>query len=166
MLRDAGPRGRQPVRAIISGIEIEGTPEEVARFADLLSRREVKASQVAATLGEESVADEASENNGVTETFAYRTLRRLPLSAAQKKLLQALKTAHPSWTLSSQLQKVLSCSPTSLGGVLGGLGRRVSATNGYETGFNLWDWKWDDDEGEWTYRLPQNVMKALDRAGL
>jgi hypothetical protein len=157
---------RQIVRATIGGIEIEGTPEEIARFADLRLPVKVDVNPAVSDVIRTITAHNEVECDGITEAFAYRTLKRLPLSTAQKALLNELKSAHPSWMLSSQLQEELGCSPTSLGGVLGGLGRRVSATSGYEPGFNLWDCKWDDDEGEWTYRLPQSVLKALERAGL
>jgi len=152
------------VRATVDGIEIEGTPEEIATFLAALKPHTPNPTQ---PLGLPN-SDEPTEarQEGITEQFAYRALRRLPLSPAQKSLLQALKKAHPDWVRSSELQAVLNCSPTSLGGVFGGLGRRISATKGHIVGFNLWDWKWDDDEGEWAYRLPDAVFSALGRADL
>jgi len=153
------------VRATIDGIDVEGTPEELARFhAAIRSGRDDNAAD---TRREMQGISEAGtiESHGISEEFAYRVLRRLPLSKAQKSLLHTLKGAHPAWLLSSEIQSALACSPTSLGGIFGGLGRRVSATKGYNAGYNLWDWKWDEDEGEWAYRLPETVVSALDRAG-
>ena len=150
------------MRATIDGVEIEGTPAEVAAFLAAI-RADFKQSPKKVEVDTTAESDNQTE---ITENFAYRALRRLPLSVAQKLLLRTLKAAHPKWTLSSQLQTALNCSPTSLGGVFGGLGRRVSATKGYASSFNLWDWMWDDDEGEWAYKLPDAVMIALDRAGV
>ena len=149
------------MRATIEGIEIEGTPEEIAQF--LATIRGVKPRPF--TSSDDETIVEVDEDR-ITEQFAYRTLRRIPLSTAQNKLLRALKTAHPKWLRSSELQKALDWSPTQLGGVFGGLGRRVSATKGHKAGFNLWEWTWDVDEGEYAYRLPEAVLAALARAGL
>jgi len=148
------------MRATIDGVEIEGSPEEIAAILTALRETASKRSDSAKV----AVDGDVATGNAITEEFAYRAIRRLPLSSAQKNLLLTLKKAYPEWTLSSQLQRVLNAGPTSVGGVFGGLGRRVSATKGHKSGYNLWDWKWDDDEGEWTYRLPPNVISALDRA--
>ncbi len=151
------------MRATVNGIEVEGTPEEIAR---LYAAMKPDFPETLASDETESPESEESEGDGITDKFAYRALRRLPLSEAQKSLLKALKSAHPGWLLSSDLQIALNCSPTSLGGVLGGLGRRISATKGHRADYNLWDWKWDDDEGQYAYRLPEAVLSALERAGL
>jgi predicted transcriptional regulator with HTH domain len=151
------------MRATFDGIEIEGTPDEIAKF--VTSIRSVRLGYLARPSvegeGEAPSPDEDDAEVGITEQFAYRTLRRLPLSKFQKDLLISLKDAHPGWKLSSELQEALNCSPTQLGGIFGGLGRRVTATKGYKTGYGLWEWKWDDDEGEYAYRLPDGTMKAL-----
>jgi hypothetical protein len=68
--------------------------------------------------------------------------------------------------LASEIQEKMSWNGTQFGGVLGGLGRRLTATKGYKSGFVLWNWKWDDDEGEYAYRLPDAVLSALDRMEL
>jgi hypothetical protein len=152
------------MRATIEGVEIEGTPEEIAallrsiRGHSRLSEAAV-APATSAVPGEPEVDDEKD----ITTQFAYRTLRRIPLSAFQKALFSVLRRAYPDWTLASEIQKQMSWSGTQLGGVLGGLGRRLTATKGYKPGFVLWDWKWDDDEGEYAYRLPEAVIAALDR---
>jgi hypothetical protein len=151
------------MRATVNGIEVEGTPEEIAR---LYAAMTANSNETAASEERETPESNASDGDGLTEKFAYRALRRLPLSDAQKSLLTALKKASPGWLLSSELQIALNCSPTSLGGVLGGLGRRVSATKGHKAEYNLWDWKWDEDEGQYAYRLPDEVLSALERAGL
>lgn len=150
------------MRATIDGIEIEGTPEEVARFV-----AEFRGDKSPDAPSGDRKGESADNDDGeITEQFAYRTLRRLPLSKAQKRLLITLRNAYPTWMLSSQLQTALDCTPMQIGGILGGLGRRLSATKGYRNTYCLWDWKWDVDEGEYAYRLPSAVLAALDRVGL
>jgi hypothetical protein len=148
------------MRTTVDGIEIEGTPAE---FAELLAS--LRATQQASEKnGETQEVDVVpAGRDGISEQFAYRALRRLPLSEAQKGFLKALRESSPKWVLSSALQEALNCSPTSLGGVMGGLGRRVSATKGFRPEFGLWEWKWDEDEGQFAYRLPPTVVGALDR---
>jgi hypothetical protein len=151
------------MRATFEGMEVEGTPEEIAKF--YAAMRPARHDLSSTSNINEKLSVEKPEG-GIPEAFAYRALRRLPLSAAQKSLLKVLRDAHPNWVLSSELQAEMKCSPTSLGGVFGGLGRRISATKDYQVGYNLWDWKWDEDEGEWTYRLPEAVILALARADI
>lgn len=150
------------MRATIEGVEIEGSPEEIAAVLTALRVPQARTSDSAKA----AVESDPESGNAITEEFAYRAIRRLPLSSLQRSLLLSLKKANPKWMLASELRDALDTSPTSLGGVFGGLGRRTSATKGHERGYNLWDWKWDDDEGEWAYRLPRAVMSALDRAGV
>jgi predicted transcriptional regulator with HTH domain len=150
------------MRATIDGVEIEGSPEEIA--AVLTALRDP--ASVKSDSAKAAVESDPEDGNPITEDFAYRAIRRLPLSRLQRGLLLSLKKAHPKWVLASELQTALDTGPTSLGGVFGGLGRRVSATKGHQRGYNLWDWKWDDDEGQWAYRLPATVVTALNRAGV
>ena len=156
------------MRAVIKGVEVEGSAEELAKFYLAISisdPRDVRAVE-ASTNQPEDCDEDGADTEGISEKFAYRAIRRLPLSTAQRALLRILAEASPAWTLSSQLQSSLACSPTSLGGVLGGLGRRISTTKGYESAYCLWEQRWDDDEGEWAYRLPIAVINALDRVEL
>jgi predicted transcriptional regulator with HTH domain len=153
------------MRAVVDGIEIEGTPQEVAAFISAI--RDQKPTRAdSALLKDIENKSEYEDEDRITERFAYRTIKRIPISESQKKLLQSLKNAHPKWMRSSELQAALDWTPNQLGGVFGGLGRRLSATEGYIADYLLWDTKWDIDEGEYSYRLPDNVVTALTRAGL
>jgi hypothetical protein len=155
---------RWSMRAFIQGIEIEGTPQEIAAL--LKSIRPDGYRKIADPEFSQAPAVSDGDEEGITTEFAYRTLRRIPLSAYQKELLLALKGAYPDWILASTIQQKMSWSGTQLGGVLGGLGRRLTATKGYKPGFELWNWKLDEDEGEYSYRLPDAVLRALDRMEL
>lgn len=151
------------MRALIDGIEIEGTPAEVAEFvrslkgcaeADDISFRE-----------DQSVTPEI-ETSEISEKFAYRVLKRRPLSANQVQLLSFLKEAQGNWVLASELKEKFGWDGPTLGGILGGLGRRLTATTGYRDGYHLWHWRWNDDEGEWEYMLPAAIVAALVRLDL
>ena len=148
------------MRATIQGLEVEGTPEEIAAFAALFRKVETDSSESSSS---GKLADAAHSEEEITEAFAYRVFNRRPLSKAQKIVLAGLERRHPRWTLASELQKENGWNGTQLGGVLGGLGRRLTATKGYKKGYHLWEWQWDEDEGEWAYRLPDVVLSALQR---
>lgn len=151
------------MRAIFDGIEIEGTPAEVAEFVRSM-KIDPDSSNADAKVVHSQIPE--AEASNITENFAYRVLKRRPLSSNQRQLLAALKEANDDWTLASEITRRFDWDGTQLGGVLGGLGRRMTATNGYKEGYALWNWRWDDDEGTWAYRLPKVVLAALDRLSL
>ncbi len=153
------------MRAVIQGIEVEGTPQEIAQFIETLGIAGKAGAELAvAPSNTDSAASEDEE--GITADFAYRTLRRLPLSQMQKSLLLSLRHTYPEWVCASAIQSEMGWTGTQFGGVLGGLGRRLTATKGYKAGYLLWQWKWNDDEGEYTYRLSDGVVAAIDRMEL
>lgn len=151
------------MRAVVEGIEIEGTPAEVAEFVRSLK---VHAKATEAPSGDDQLPKEQSEYPEINEKFAYRVLRRRPLSANQMHLLSALKEARGNWVCASELKARFAWDGPQLGGVLGGLGRRLTSTDGYQDEYHLWHWQWNEDEGEWEYRLPAAVIAALIRLGL
>ncbi|MBL43318.1 MAG: hypothetical protein CMN71_00970 [Sphingomonadaceae bacterium] len=146
------------MRATVNGIEVEGTPSEIAELLDAMGK---------SSGGDPAQPQSDTQPDGdeveITEQFAYRTLKRIPLSSFQKSLLKSLRRAHPEWLLASEISRQHGWTGTQLGGVLGGLGRRLTATKGYQYGYELWNWKWDEDEGEYAYRLPEAVIAAFDR---
>jgi hypothetical protein len=155
------------MRATIEGVLIEGTPEEIAILLRSMRDSNSPSRTVVAPIEAGTAQEpETDSEEGITTQFAYRTLRRIPLSVSQKALFGLLKSAHPDWVLASEILRQMSWTGTQLGGVLGGLGRRLTATKGYRPGFELWSWKWDEDEGEYAYRLPEAVKAALDRLEL
>lgn len=151
------------MRAIVDGIEIEGTPAEVAEFVRSM-KIDPDISGVRTENAHSSIHE--TEDSAITENFAYRVLKRRALSSNQRQLLTVLKKANDEWILASEITRHFGWDGTQLGGVLGGLGRRITATKGYKDGYALWDWRWDDDEGTWAYRLPKAVLAALDRIEL
>ncbi len=44
---------------------------------------------------------------------------------------------------------------------MGAFGRRVANTPGWPRDAHLFDYKWDPDEGQWRYWLPEVVRAAL-----
>lgn len=155
------------MKAVVKGIEIEGTPAEIA---ELLNSIESTALQLSALQTPPEVnqdrPDDLDGESSITADLAYRILKRIPLSDMQKAFLLTVRAEHPDWVRASKIQSEQSWSGTQLGGVLGGLGRRLSATKGVGSSDALWVWRWDDDEGEYAYRLPSAVVEALKRLGL
>jgi hypothetical protein len=151
------------MRAVVDGIEIEGTPAEVAEFVRSLKGR-TEATDV--SLGKEQSFTEEIESSEINEKFAYRVLKRRPLSANQVQLLSFLNEAQGNWVLASELKEKFGWDGPTLGGILGGLGRRLTATKGYKNGYHLWHWQWNEDEGEWEYMLPGAMIAALIKLDL
>jgi predicted transcriptional regulator with HTH domain len=149
------------MRATVDGIEIEGTPSEIFDFIRHYRSQSVTDRAYESDTGDAVIG--AEEASTIPEQFAYRVLKRIPLSKAQKGLLLYLKGQSPKWTLASEIHEEFSWDGTQLGGVLGGLGRRLTATSGYKSTYHMWEWRWDEDEGEWKYRLPDAVVAALER---
>lgn len=145
------------MRATIEGIEVEGTPAEVAAFARDL-RSGSKPIQVP--------SDPHQDTKFVSEDFAFRVLRRRPLSNETSKMLQMLVKATPKWTAAKGLEKALDYSRSQLGGLFGAFGKRVNATDGYIKGAAFFDWEWNYEENCWQYRLPPASLAACRRAGL
>ena len=146
------------MKAKIGSFEVEGTPEEIGRLI-----REM--GTVTSSQGDRKAETEGGRQF-VPEEVAFKAIKRRALSDAQKALLSALAMGHPSWTSAHDLQKATSYSPNQLAGLLGALGKRVAATEGYPQGAVFLDYRWDYDEDCYFYRLPEGVFSAVKRAGL
>jgi hypothetical protein len=152
------------MRATVDGVELEGTPEEIAAFLNARGagpHQPIIASPPA--LGPSSNDD---DERFASEKIAFRTLKRRPLSSSQRELFKTLSKAYPNWVSASALQDALGHTANQLGGTLGGIGRRLSTTDGYVVGSSMIEWMWDADEGQWAYRLPDSVQKAVLRFNL
>src|ERR1044072_4888662 len=103
------------MRATIEGVEIEGSPEEIASLLRSIRdhSRPPEAAAPAISAAPEEI--DADDDQGITTQFAYRTLRRIPLSTSQRALFGVLKRAYPKWTLASEIQRQMSWSGTQLG---------------------------------------------------
>ena len=150
------------MRATVEGVEIEGTPEEIAAF--LRAQRQTQLFRKLVGLGDTPDDEDSSDNERfASERIAYRALRRRPLSSNQQKLFKHLSASHPSWETATSLQQALGLTPNQLGGLLGGIGRRLSTTDGYVKDSSMFEWMWHADHGEYAYRLPPSVQKAVLR---
>ena len=148
------------MRATIHGIEVEGTLAEISA----LIREHGTAGGMVAKLPADSDNDSAREDERfASEKIAFRALNRRPMSAAQRVLFRTLLEAHPSWTSASKLQEATGYGPNQLGGLLGGIGRRLSQTAGYVAGSSMIEWMWDSDDNEYFYRLPPSTTAAVRR---
>ena len=146
------------MRITIEGRDIEGTPEEVAKLLELLSRSSSAPPATAALL------KPAGASPFVSEDQAYDVLTRRALGAIHAKVLQKLDEAGDGWTTAPELQSALGLSTREFAGVFGSFGRRVAYSGVGSRSF--FDQYWDDDQGHNLYRLPPSVRAALRRAGI
>ncbi|HYI48956.1 MAG TPA: hypothetical protein VEX35_10875 [Allosphingosinicella sp.] len=146
------------MRIKIEGREIEGTPEEVAKLLELMSR----ASPASNT---SSPVKAQGASPFVSEDVAYNVLTRRELAGVYAKMLQKLDQAGDAWTTAPELQDALGLTTREFAGILGAFGRRLSHTEGAGTR-SFFDQYWDHGQGYNLYRLPPCVRAALRRAGI
>lgn len=144
------------MRATINGIEVEGTATEIAALLQALAAKPEQTNHA-------SSRDQKAHD---TEDFAFRVLKRRPLSTEQKQMLSLLHRNHPEWTLATQLHKATKYSPNQFAGLLGAFGKRTASTEGFEGGLSLIDSDWDYENDCYKYRLTACALAAVKRAGL
>lgn len=144
------------MRAIVQGIEVEGTPEEIAQLKALLEATE-KSPKTSSTSGAKRF---------VPAELMFRMIKRRSISNPQRNLLIALRDNHPNWTSAKELQKATGYNANQLAGLLGAFGKRVAATDGFEEGMTLFDYDWSYDEDCYLYRLDEDTLQGVLRAKL
>jgi hypothetical protein len=147
------------MKARYGSLEVDGTPEEIGALIRSLGL------DVTST----STPPVKKPENGrefVSVDVAFRALKRRPLSHEQSLILKLLRDHHPSWTSAKVLQEAAGYSRSQFAGLLGAFGKRVAATEGYKTGTWFFDQQWDYDLDCNVYRLPDDVLTAVQRAGL
>jgi hypothetical protein len=149
------------MKANVGGIQVEGTPAEIAEL-----HRALQDSPKSGISPAEILISESSQKTPITEAFAMRVLQRKPLSEAQQKMLSKLASKHPKWTSFEELQKATGYTPAQLSGALGALSRRVALTPGYVEGMMFLCWDWDESASSYNYFLSDASVAAAKRAGL
>jgi hypothetical protein len=147
------------VKAKIGDAEVEGTPAEIAELLRSLST----------TLTPVTPASQRPNSFGKTfvdENVAFKVLKRRSLSLEQQAVLRTLAKNHPNWTLATELQRVTKYTPNQLAGLLGAFGKRVGSTEGYRTGTWFFEQEWNYETDCNQYKLPEAVLRAVQRAGL
>jgi len=142
------------MKATINGIEVEGSLSEIASLL-----REFGSPSPT----RQGVSD---ANSSMDEDFAFRVLKRRPLSREQTAVLSLLRRNHPNWTTAFDLQKETKYNPNQLAGLLGAFGKRVAATEGHQKGQYFFEVIWDYDVDCYKYRLVDGARSAVIRAGL
>lgn len=147
------------MKAKIGSIEVEGTPQELSQLFWSMGIQDIR--KAAATS-----VPEVDGKGVMSEDVAFRMLKRRSLSDSQRAIFSLLRKRHPAWTSAKELQKAANYSANQLAGLLGALGKRASATEGYVPGSALLEYRWDYDDDCYYYRLPEEVKSAVVRAGL
>ena len=142
------------MKATINGIEVEGSLDEIASLVR--------------QFGSASATGEAppGSKSPMEEDFAFRVLKRRPLSREQTAVLSLLRQNHPDWTTAFDLQKETKYKANQLAGLLGAFGKRVAATEGHQKGQYFFEVVWDYDLDCYKYRLVDAARSAVIRAGL
>ena len=146
------------MKAKIGTVEVEGTPQEISQLFWSMGLQNFGKPAGAASNG--------GDRSFVSQDVAFRMLKRRPLSDGQRAVFALLRKNHPDWTSAAELQRAAKYNPNQLAGLLGALGKRVSSTDGYESGSVLLDYRWDYDDDCYYYRLPDDVKAAVERAAI
>lgn len=133
----------------------EGTPEEISKAMPMVSEMNTGLKE---DIELEAPAD--AEEVFVTKHFARRVFTRRRLSDGLSSMFGALAEAYPGWVLITDLHEATGYSPSEFAGLMGAFGRRISHTNGYDEELAFIERDWDDEAGEWKYRLPDSVYEA------
>jgi hypothetical protein len=146
----------------IKTTEFEGTPEEFAKVAPMLSGQnnnlEIRASPTHEPSGSGSgVSDE------ITPKLVLAVLNRRYLSSAMKGVLKTMLKSGPRGLTTTDIAKAIGHTRQELAGVFGAFGRRVANTRGWPEGVSFVEYARDEgDDGEWRYWLPQVVRDVLE----
>ena len=153
------------MKAKIGDLEVDGTPDEIANLVKALERGALGSFR--SLVGRDVLTPrEAKPEPFVTEEIAFRVLKRRPLSNEQSAMLSILRKADDDWVSASALCLALNYSTSQLAGTLGAFGKRLVGTDGYVEGTWFFEQKWDYENNCYQYRLPENVRRAVSRAGL
>ena len=150
-----------------TNIRVEGTSTEIIDVLQVLAGT-TKLRIAAVELTDEEVPSETasdsaeSDSSVVTTRFARRALTRLGLSPPMKKVLTALYEAHPGWLSLPTLHGIADYTPAQFAGLMGAFGRRLANTEGHDSDLAFFEYKWNEDEEVWDYRLPKTVCDALE----
>ncbi len=148
-------------------IRVEGTSTEISGILQALSEA-TDLRITAVELTDEDVPSETasepaeSDSTVVTTRFARLALTRLGLSSPMKNALIALYEAHPGWLTRAELHVITGYKPAQFAGLLGAFGRRLTKTKGYDKNLTFFEYRWNDDEQAWDYRVPKTVCEALE----
>ena len=108
----------------------------------------------------------ASTNGGRTIGACRMGTSRWPRKSGRVdhglRVLKALNNAYPEWMLLSDLHSAAGYKPAQFAGLMGAFGRRMSHTDGYDRDAHFFEYRWNNDEDAWEYRLPESVREVLN----
>lgn len=144
-------------------LTFSGTPDEIARVMEAVQK--ATAAMVVIPKSNEPTAIGEPVRFVSPELFE-RSLNRHKLTPLTQKLMRALYDANKDggFVRRSKLLEELGFSSdeyAKLSGVLGKFGMRVKRTPGYVNGTSYFEYKRDDEDGEWCYRLPDHLRGVV-----
>jgi hypothetical protein len=147
---------------------LEGTPAELAdvvKFMDLkVDVAVIKSDEIRTTNAVPPMRMDEAPEKFVTTEFARKLLNRRPVSDAMQAVLRSLLSSGSSWTSSAALYKSSNYNVAQFSGLMGAWGRRMANTEGYDDEAYFFDFRWNDEESAWDYRLPTHLIKVVEEA--
>jgi hypothetical protein len=80
--------------------------------------------------------------------------------------MKTLYEAEEKWVSAKELQRLIDYTPSQFAGLMGAFRRRLTNTSGFVEGSSFFDWRWDDDNSCYFYRLLPATRNAVRRAEL
>jgi hypothetical protein len=146
----------------IKTTEFEGTPEEFAKVAPMLSGQN-NSSEAKAAPTAESSENGSGVSVEITPKLVLAVLNRRYLSSAMRGVLKTMLKSGPKGLTTTDIAKAIGHTRQELAGVFGAFGRRVANTKGWPGDVSFVEYARDEgDEGEWRYWLPQVVRDVLE----
>ena len=142
------------------GTVLEGEPHELVAFQSL------KNGNATPTEAHGAPLPLKDRSKVMSEEVAYLALTRLRLAPKIKSVLKALYEAGDEWVSAKELQRLIEYTPSQFAGLMGAFGRRLANTSDFVEGTSFFDWRWDDDNSCYFYRLLPATRNAVRRADL
>ena len=149
-------------------LEIDGTPEEIARSEWL---RQVLSAQDAGVAGPPPAGPNAEAPVGMELGWSLirAVLERIPIPRGQARLYRCLARAGSDGMSQQELADCNQVTRQQLAGVLGALGHRINATPGVTVPEGRSPIEFflqiSEEDGEWRYILRPSVASVLGEIG-
>lgn len=149
----------------------EGSPEEIAKVVETMGPMSPLTKEMALTLESTKSSPRVKKlsetpEKYVTKEFAIRLLTRRELSKPVTAVIKRLTASGDEWVSSQELYEASNYKPAQFAGMMGAFGRRMYHTKGYDEEAHFWDFRENEEDGSWEYRLPQSVREAGKKIGL
>ena len=137
-----------------------GTLDEIATIVEILQRA---TSVEGAPPEADRPAASVEEKGFVPAELMRRALMRQPLTKNTRTMLTTIYECEENegYLSRSEICEKTHLTPTQLNGVLGRFGQRVKGTDGYDGTSSHFEYRWLEEDNEWSYRLPNELRGVV-----